>query len=385
VGGPEGALVVKRATGDDVAALLDEARRLEAAAHPGVVELLSSGPTSDGWELRLAHGGRSLELTGALPAAEVARLAAGLAATLADLHDTGVVHGRIDVSHILIGRDGRAVLCGLGADPVGATPPDDVAAVGVLLAKLLDAGVDMDPIPDRRWFGRRSSTGWERRSLLLLADHACADPPSRRPTARRLAATIAEAVPHAVVTSTARPAALRRGATAPAASRGARVVFLAVALVAGLGLAAGRIGETSATGITPPLEPQAVPSTVTDPVSSRLPPTTSTTAAVVPVRVIGTTLVVGDRRYQVGQPGDLVVIGDWDCVGGVTPALLRPSTGEVFVFGSWPVDGAVSVRPVGQVLGATTPHVEVGAEGCSSLVVQRADGTRVPVPTGPTS
>ena len=38
------------------------------------------------------------------------------------------------------------------------------------------------------------------------------------------------------------------------------------------------------------------------------------------------------RRYAVGDPGDLVAVGDWRCDGRPTPALYRPRTGSLFVF-----------------------------------------------------
>lgn len=381
VGGAPGPLVVKRATGDDVDRLVTEAQRLEAAAHPGVVELVGSGATRDGWELRLAHGGRPLESAGALPVRAVAGLAAGIAATLADLHDAGIVHGRIDASHVLIGPHGRPVLCGLGGDPVGATPADDVASLGTLLTTLLEAGDDREPIPERRWSPRRSSTGWERRTLLVLADQACADPPSRRPTARRLAAAIAETVPDTTATSPAPSAAPgSRHSARHAAPVRPRFSALAGALAAVVvaGVVALRAGG-------PDSRPQAMAAPSTTSVlrtTSALPTTATTSTSVVPVPVDGTTLVVAGRRYQVGQAGDRVLVADWDCVGGATPALLRPSTGEVFVFTTWPTDHAVTVRATTTVRGAATVHVEEDADGCPRLVVRRIDGDTVPIPTG---
>ena len=35
------------------------------------------------------------------------------------------------------------------------------------------------------------------------------------------------------------------------------------------------------------------------------------------------------RAFRVGEPGDRVVLGDWDCDGTASPALYRPDTGEV--------------------------------------------------------
>jgi hypothetical protein len=41
------------------------------------------------------------------------------------------------------------------------------------------------------------------------------------------------------------------------------------------------------------------------------------------------------RRYRLGRPDDVPVLGDWDCDGAATAALYRPSTGETFYFNDW--------------------------------------------------
>lgn len=41
------------------------------------------------------------------------------------------------------------------------------------------------------------------------------------------------------------------------------------------------------------------------------------------------------RRYRLGQPGDQLVLGDWDADGRETPGLYRPTTGEAFLFDGW--------------------------------------------------
>lgn len=411
--GATSAIVVKRATGADVSTLRAEAARLEVAAHPGVVQLVSSCGTDEAWELRLAHAGRPVDLVGLLPPTVVAGVVAAVAATVADLHERGTVHGRIDASHVLIGRHGRPVLCGLGPEPAGASTADDVAALGSLLATLLASGTDMEPIPERRWLKRSSWSGWERRSLLLIADQACADPPTRRPTARRLAATIAEAVPGAIVearhsSASTEPAPsdsiemLRSTASTAALRPTPRLTVLACALLGVAVLGAGTLRAMRPDTVTEggPLaaaEHVAQPTTST---SIDLPPTTTayspkppvlcvvpsgtaaaSAACVEPVLVDGTTVVVGARRYEVGRNGDLVVLGDWDCDGNATPAALRPSTGEVFVFTSWSADGDVVVRPTARVPNAATVHVEAGAGACATLVVQRVDGSPVVVAT----
>jgi hypothetical protein len=41
------------------------------------------------------------------------------------------------------------------------------------------------------------------------------------------------------------------------------------------------------------------------------------------------------HAVAVGGAGDLVVVGDWDCDGIDTPAVLRPSSHSVWVFDRW--------------------------------------------------
>lgn len=84
---------------------------------------------------------------------------------------------------------------------------------------------------------------------------------------------------------------------------------------------------------------------------------------------------VGSVTVELGEDGDLVTLGDWDCDGVATPAVLRPATGEVFVFPEWSLDDAVEVAPVDVVPGAT--GISAGPGGaCPSPVVATPDGAR---------
>jgi hypothetical protein len=87
------------------------------------------------------------------------------------------------------------------------------------------------------------------------------------------------------------------------------------------------------------------------------------------------------ERWQLGQQGDRVVLGDWDCDGAATPAVLRPSSGDVFVFTAWVTGGEVQVPPITRVVGAVTARVQDASARCTTLLVRRADGTQVPVTT----
>lgn len=378
------AVVVKQASASHAERLRREGARLERASHPGVVQVVRSGPLGDGWELRTAHAGRPLSILGRLPVREVATAVAAVASTLADLHEQGMVHGRIDASHVLLSEQGRPVLCGFGDGAAPARREDDVEAVGELLAQLISTEDEGEPIPERRWRRARPWSGWDRRGLLLLADQAAAEPITRRPTARRLAAAIAEVVPdlpeHAPPPSVVeeRSQAARGGLIDPMGSRRLsalvslvkwprRISLIAWAAAATLllGLAAQRVRGDGA-------EAAPRPEATAGPVTTE---TTVHTAATVP----GSELTADGRRYRVGQEGDELLVGDWNCDGTATPALLRPTTGEVFVFQRWVERAELVVNPVLQVDDAVALLSQETSSRCASLAVQTASGDLVPV------
>lgn len=379
------AVVVKRASGTHTEPLRREGERLLRASHPGVVEVLRSAPAGEGWELRTAHAGRPLSTLDRPTVPQVAAIVAAVASTVADLHHLGIVHGRLEASRVLLGDHGRPVLCGFGSGIEAARPEDDVAALGELLGELLGQDDDGEPIPERRWRRGRSWSGWDRRALLLLADQACAEPPTRRPTARRLAAAITEAVPERARLD--RPAAppdvdvvigeidpiesLRASALVDddktRASRPPAIVLVglgAAMLVAGAWRLSG--GEGSA----PPVAIDTVPAS---------PPTSAASELHTATPVAGSLLTVEGRRYRVGQDGDQLLVEDWDCDGVPTPALLRPATGEVYVFPRWADRDELAVEPVLQVAGAEALVSEVSAQGCPTLAVRTPSGELVPV------
>ena len=44
-------------------------------------------------------------------------------------------------------------------------------------------------------------------------------------------------------------------------------------------------------------------------------------------------------RFDLGRPGDQLLLGDWTCRGRAVPALYRPQTGDVFLFSDWAPPG----------------------------------------------
>lgn len=228
----EGPVVVKSASGAAVDRLRHEHDRLRRAVHPGVVALARRQPDpahhgpdrpdpadpgpadrgpddpdaadhgpdgaqsghpgsvgdSDTYHLHIRYAGEPVSRwTGTVSG--IAGLGAAVAGTLADLHALGIVHGRIDGSHILIGDDSRPRLCGLSHQG-DASPAGDVAALAAVLADLLDRA------PAGRWRRPRGSTG-AARALRQTIERATDPVPTRRPSAAALAEAILDAVPGA--------------------------------------------------------------------------------------------------------------------------------------------------------------------------------------------
>lgn len=104
------------------------------------------------------------------------------------------------------------------------------------------------------------------------------------------------------------------------------------------------------------------------------------------VDVAGGIVTAAGIRWQVAAPEEIVVVGDWDCDGRPTPAVVRPGSGQVWAYSRWADDGeSVSAAPAGVVPGAstaTTVHAgddvvdgeAVGEEGCDTIEVTDATG-----------
>jgi hypothetical protein len=110
-------------------------------------------------------------------------------------------------------------------------------------------------------------------------------------------------------------------------------------------------------------------------------PTTST--SVVPevgevraVEVHGLDVDRDGERWRVGEPGDLVAVGDWDCDGTSTPAVLRPSEARLFLFAGWDESAPA-------VAGPAAPADAVGfrAAGCGQAEVETPGASPVVIET----
>jgi hypothetical protein len=210
-------------------------------------------------------------------------------------------------------------------------------------------------------------SGYQRRALLTLADRATDEAPLRRPPARRLAADILDTVPSARLSDADSFATLRSSAEEIELSRRTRWVTLAAI---GAGIALILLG---ATGLRDEGSVAAV--ATTRPPSSTTPDTTVSSSSAAHIED-GGIIAVGGRRFVAGGPGDRVAVGDWNCDGVATPAVLRPASGAVFVFDEWATgDAEISVSPARTIVGAVDLVGRNRGNGCSALVVIRGDGT----------
>jgi serine/threonine protein kinase len=422
-------------TPSDAAALTREAAVLRAVRHPGVVELVELRGGSDGPELVTRWvGTRSLADLAPLPIEQVAGVVASVAATLADLHARGVVHGAIEPTHVLLDQRGRPVLCSFGravvpttvAGPPPATvdgeadagrPSDDVRALGELLAATAGRPDDPELVPARR-FGRRR-TSHLHRDVLTIADHARADDPSCRPSAAAVADALAELVPavslpdqptnvddtnteaeEGSVTHDGSPVSdlerqlQRLRATVPVVERPRRRWPIAAGYV---GVALAVVGVTAiitAPAAEPPTElvtpTTGTPTTTARAMTTSNPPTTTSTTSTLSTTTASSRpgppplVEIDGSVYELGAPGDVAVVANWRCDDRPRPLLLRPGTGELFLFDVAARPGVESVaRAFTAIAGAVAVERDASTNGCPRALVTRTDGTTVAVSLPP--
>ena len=324
-------------------------------------------------------------------------------------------------------------VAGVPGEPL--TPAVDVFALGTMLRHLVDEAV---AAPRVRGGRRRSAPRVEAEGLRAVAGRATVPEPELRPSARAVSAAVRDAVPAATLPRRCRgpdvddapgaawpgvPRAGALGAWRPRAPRASelipprrrwRLVALSVTVLTLVATASVlRPGDRRHRITAPPPVSLAPPPTSTAPAmpgSDSTEPTAPATLGSPPPTVVGPTsscplvssllaadtdgdgcpealqwadgvVSAGDRRWAVGQPGDVAVTGDWACRGQATLALLRPATGQVFVFGGWPPPGQELAAPLAAEVagGFALRPADLDADGCPDLTVERGEGPPVPV------
>jgi hypothetical protein len=318
----------------------DPGERAEAAALTvlgplhlrGLVRPSASGRGTD------TVRGPSLGSLGSLTWAAAAAVLAPVADALAGMHRAGWVHGDVSPANVVVGPDGAGVLVDLGC----AAPVADARATGTpgFVAPEVEAGAPVTPAADVWSLAAvvASTVGQLPAEGTLALRRARSDDPADRPGAAAIAALLhLHASPPAVAATTldygpkpptpAEPAPPRRRRRWPVAVAAAAVV------------AATAVAARPTPAATPCAPVPAHAALTGDPDGDGC----DTAAAWVGgVLTIALTPNGAPSRIAVGAPGDVVLLGDWDCDGVDTPATYRPSTGVATTWSRWPHPGAPS-------------------------------------------
>ena len=361
-----------------------EGQVLAALDHPHIVRIHELVADGDGVAIAMqfAPGGSladRLRTSGPLTPSELVAAITPVADALHSAHGNGVLHRDVKPSNILFTSDGEPLLSDFGVARWRDAPGLTAAGMSVGTAGYIDPDVADGGAPSARsdvyslgvvcyeaLVGGRPFRGTNALALLRAADkgefipltEAAPAMPwalaavieqamARRPDARfATAAAFAEALratsgtipppalPLAVPPSPERPqlAPLGEGSFGtrafgprpplppaprrrrPSISRAAAAFTLAV-LLGGTVLLPRSAGPVGA---------EAAP-----PAATRVRATVS--GNVVELDAPG----APPRRFALGEPGDVIVLGDWDCDGTRTAALYRPRSGEIFLFSRW--------------------------------------------------
>ncbi len=347
-------VAVKRADPADAAAVRAEAAVLQRIDHPGVVSLVSFAD-GDIPELRTRYVGTETWAR-TVPSTDAAarRGLAIVAATVADLHDLDIAHGALTPDHVIVDPDGRPVLCGLGRAPEcdAAAELADRLAFADLVRVVTDhlepaSSHPFDELVDGIAAGQTTMRGAA--ETLASFDREGADPAARG-TRRRLIAVPAGIAAAAVAVAVLVVGRDGAGPSDPVDAAPAELVT----------------PTTASVMIAPPTTSRALPPSPSPP--SSIPEATAPFS--------GNEFVHEGRRYGLGTSGDITVIGDWNCDGIATPALLQPGPGLVAVFESWPEPGA-SIAPTATASVPDAIDLErVDHEDCHRLRIIEPDGSR---------
>ena len=86
----------------------------------------------------------------------------------------------------------------------------------------------------------------------------------------------------------------------------------------------------------------------------------------------------GDQqRIAIGEPGDQLVLGDWDCDGVDTPGLYRAGAGDVQYFDTWPQVEQQRYQPDRTEpagTGGSASLAEGDGDGCDRIEVASSEG-----------
>jgi hypothetical protein len=263
------------------------------------------------------------------------------------------------------------VLCGFGASGPcrpGRQPDDDVVALARMVESLVPAGRVTDVA---RRVAATKAPARDAADAFRAAVSASL-PGARRPSAQTALRDL--------VRPPARRAPARR--TVVSSVVGCVAVVAVVAVVATLIVLAGASRTRSASQPVVLATPETTVTTEAPAVTIATQVWPSTSAVGLPAAMIS----VHGRRFAVGLPGDVAAPGPWGCQpASPVAALLRPATGQVYVFRQEASTGRDTTgAPVATVVGGRSlSSRDVDGDGCPDLLVERGAGTEpVTIDTG---
>lgn len=389
-----------------IEALRREAELLGSLDHPHLMRVLDvvEDEGAVAVVMPLAPGGSLaalLEDRGRLAPGEAVAVLAPVADALASAHRRGVVHGDVKPANILFTSDGEPLLSDFGiarrlhgaSTGVAGTPPylapevaegaapderADIYGLGAVLHEVLTGAAPGPAGAGGAGAGIPAAlAGPVVRALAVRPDDRYA---SASELARELRGAVhpTQVVLPGPATSTSSGAhPTRNWGPRPARRRLPQVprwlaVVAVVAVVLGVAGVVLRPGRREAVACP---EPAPIPRAGAEAVEGDFRGDGCARRAIWADNVLVVALEGAGppRQLRLGQPGDQLVVGDWDCDGAETPALYRPATGAVLYFDDWPAPGGslTSRPPEPSGVSGGTARVERGRPpSCARVVVE---------------
>jgi hypothetical protein len=99
------------------------------------------------------------------------------------------------------------------------------------------------------------------------------------------------------------------------------------------------------------------------------------------VEVEAGVITAGGARWQVAAAGEIVMVGDWDCDALPTPAVVRPGSGQVWVYPRWAGEGEEVAAELAGVAPRAVSATIVGPDAtgdqpCAAIEVTDETGTQ---------
>ncbi len=408
--GDDGQLAIKRPRSLDIGR--QEAAALERFAHPNVVAL--AGPVLDDGSILLERLPATGASAGPLPVGAVASIADQCLDALTPMHAAGWIHGDLSPANIGLRGDGSVALIDFASSrPADGSPLDCGTSTGTGPLRTAETVVDVRALSAALCsmlgdVGVWSAADEQARSALasLIADiderrqaplNAIADVfvgiSRQAPDVTRTvdALTTIDSAPTAELRPATSPAKTTTGGgttrgwspttsfgpgrptldhdPTPPTSRSPRALtaVIALAIIAGLGIDAVRADATPAPpgGVADMAEADAAEATSPIRVS---PDDALRRAGVEPPDSDGMLIdPTTGITWAVGNAGDVITVGDWDCDGSVTPGVWSPSTREWFAFDDW---AQATVRAK-RLVGSGDLAVELDPRGCATASLTR--------------